>query len=73
MKLTDSQKNTIEFLKKYSFGCVKNPEEGLCGMCIKTEENYLIRLYDNNEDGDNKNEFVFSSIEELLKEGWILD
>jgi len=66
MPLTESQKNTIEFLKKYNACYIKNPEKKLFGVCIKKETKYIIRI-------SSETEFEFLSVEELIKEGWILD
>jgi len=65
MPLTEVQKNTIEFLKKYNACYIKNPEKVLFGKCLKKENFYLIIT-------SNK-EFKFTSIEEMIKNGWILD
>jgi len=64
--MTKSQKNTIEFFNKYTSSFIKNPEKKLFGVCIKKETKYIIRI-------SSEVEFEFLSIEDLIKEGWIID
>ena len=64
--LMESKKETKAFFQKYDQGYVKNPIKKLFGICNRKNKNYFIYT-------TNKEKYTYSSIEELIFDGWIID